>query len=156
MISRRWTLPRLLLLLPMVSAAATVGPSVTDGGSRVPWVSAAYPCSQCSRYGQAALAHGTLMSSPGQATDGGSLGAKLHWRPAPAVPVLTNRAHLLARPTLKEIVAGAQADTAAAEGASQGKTSRAVVEGELFPVKYRRTIRRYFELLRRRISEPGS
>jgi len=73
--------------------------------------------------------------------------ADFGWRPAPRVKVTADRKHLLSGPKLEQIVAGA-ARQKTAPAPSGKKTSRAVVEGELSPVRYRRIIRRYFELIR--------
>jgi len=78
--------------------------------------------------------------------------ANLHWQPAPTVTITVDRAYLPNGPTLEQIVDEGEKPPAKTE--EPAKTSQAVVEGELIPLRYRRTINRYFILLIRRSAEP--
>jgi len=71
----------------------------------------------------------------------------LQWKRAAPVPVFVHRANLAAGPSLEEIVAHAGKQPPGKAATESSKTSKAVVEGELFPLRYRRIIRRYFELI---------
>ncbi len=74
--------------------------------------------------------------------------AKLRWQPAPTVTIAVDRAYLLSGPPLEQIAAeGRKPPAKTAE--EPAEKSRAVVEGELIPLRYRRTINRYFFLIRR-------
>jgi len=77
-------------------------------------------------------------------------GKEIQWQVAPPVVVLADRTGLPAGGTLEQIVAAAAKPSAAADRAEPAQKSTAVVEGELFPLRYRRTIRRYFDLIRSR------
>ena len=71
----------------------------------------------------------------------------LQWKQAAPAPISAHRANLPAGPSLEEIVADAGKQPGGKAGSESSKTSKAVVEGELFPLRYRRIIRRYFELI---------
>jgi len=76
------------------------------------------------------------------------LRADLQWKQASPAPISAHRANLAAGPSLEEIVADAGKQPGGKAVAQSSKTSKAVVEGDLFPLRYRRVIRRYFELIR--------
>ena len=82
----------------------------------------------------------------------------LAWRPAPPAEVVTTRANVAAATTLEALIAAA--DRRAAEGPPAGRDEpdagrpAAVDEGELLPLRHRRTIRRYFELIRPTEGQP--
>ena len=78
------------------------------------------------------------------------LGKEVHWRVAPSVDVAADRTGLPAGDTLEQIVATAARPPAAVDRLKPAQRSRTVVEGELFPLRYRCTIRRYFDLIRSR------
>jgi hypothetical protein len=76
------------------------------------------------------------------------LRAKLRWRPAPAPTVAVDRGHLLSGPPLEEIIApGKKPPAKSGPAQASAKKSQVVVEGERLPLRYRRTIRRYFVLI---------
>ena len=93
----------------------------------------------------------------GTAAPGERLPADVDWRPAPSGRVVANRTNLLAGATLEQVVSQADQSTAIAgtgspeeAGVEGGKPPETVLEAELLPLEHRRTIRRYFELLRPR------
>ena len=63
------------------------------------------------------------------------------------VTIAVDRAYLLTGPALEQVVAEGQKPPAKAADQPAAK-SRTVVEGELIPLRYRRTIYRYFLLIR--------
>ena len=76
--------------------------------------------------------------------------AEVHWQAAPAAAISADRPQLRAGPTLEQLAA----EAASAQPPKTGsvKTSRTVIESEPFPLRYRRIIRRYFELIRQPLS----
>jgi len=98
----------------------------------------------------ALLAAVAVMTGSSLCCPAAELREEIQWRVAPSVTVLADRTGLPAGDTLEQIVAAAAESSASVDRAEPAQKSRAVVEGELFPLRYRRTIRRYFDLIRSR------
>ena len=79
------------------------------------------------------------------------LRVEIRWQVAPPVTDLGDRMNLPAGPAFEQIVAAVRRGSPdPAETADSSADERtAVVAGEFFPLRYRRTIHRYFELIRR-------